>query len=95
VKALVFILILTSLFVTGCKDHDRSQLMDRPEVVIDPWVPPGYNDMPDYQMPDDYVPPVEPPHNDEQPVPEPSTMILVGSGIAIMYIRSRKNDKQK
>jgi len=87
VKALVFILILASLLTVGCKDHRRSYTIDDPDISVDPWTPP-YDAYPgstsDY---DD--------HGGEQPVPEPSTMILVGGGAVILYMRSRKNGKQK
>lgn len=71
------ILIVISLLAIGCNRHHSHSYDDNPEISVDPWIPPCgpyYHDH----------------GSDEQPVPEPSTLVLMGGGLVMIYLKRRR-----
>ena len=79
-RILACVLIVIALLAVGCRRH-HGHSINNPDVSVDPWIPP-YDGHPG---PSD--------SHDQQPVPEPSTFVLMGSGLAALYLRHRRSKK--
>lgn len=90
-RALVFILIPVLIILSACNHHHSGQVIDRPDVGIDPWGPVS-DDVPSNQ---DSNWPGNSLHGDETPIPEPSSMVLLGGGILFALWRRKKNDNKE
>lgn len=104
-KHLVYILILAGIMV-GCDRSDSDPQPPSPEISVDPWIPPlepptsripddeFYEEDERHYYPQDTVYGVHQGPGDgdnQQPVPEPNTFILVGGGaMVIAWCRRKK-----
>ena len=102
---LLLCLVIGSAFLVGCDGSGGvilgSKIEDpkpsiEPETKILPYSPPGDGtDLDGLGGNDDKNPDEKDPGGDQMPIPEPSTLVLVGSGIAIISLCRRKKRNMK